>query len=108
MYSGFIYATTYSLLPTFFTLPDSYIGAIENVVLSENGSSVTVSCPILTSVNSVNWFMYDTDTTTVNVFTGISYTINATGRYYCQATEQRGVYRSNTFTVYRVGEYYYQ
>ena len=108
MDSCFIYATAHSLLPAFFTLADSYIGAIENVVLSENGSSVTVSCPVLTPMDSVNWFMYDTDTTTISVFTGISYTINATGRYYCQATEQRGVYRSNTFTVYRVGEYYYQ
>ena len=84
-----------------------YIGTIENVFLPEIGSSVTVSCPVLTPVDSVNWFMYDTDTTTVNVFTGISYAINATGRYYCQATEQRGVYRSNTFTVYRVGKYIY-
>lgn len=47
--------------------------------------------------------MYDTNTTAVNVFTGIAYAVNTTGRYYCQATEQRGVYRSNTFTVYRVG-----
>ena len=83
----------------------SYIRAIENIVLPDVRSSVNVSCPVLTPVDSVNWFMYDTDTTTVNVFTGISYAINATGRYYCQAAEQRGVYRSNTFTVYRVGEY---
>ena len=88
-----------------FLATDSYIGRINNVFLPENGSSVIVNCPILTSVDSVAWFMYDTDTTAVNVFTGINYAINTIGKYYCQATEQRGVYRSNTFTAYRVGMY---
>ena len=50
--------------------------------------------------------MIDNDTSTINVFSGIVYAINTPGRYYCQATEQRGIYRSNTFTVYRVGKDY--
>ena len=83
---------------------DAYIGSIDNVVLPEDGSSLSINCPVLTSVDSVNWFMYDNDTF-VNVFSGMNYAINTTGRYYCQATEQRGVYRSNTFTAYRVGKH---
>ena len=81
-----------------------YIGSIDNVVLPEDGSPVMVTCPVLTSVDRVNWFMYDNDTF-VNVSSGINYAISTIGRYYCQATEQRGVYRSNTFTVYRVGKH---
>ena len=50
--------------------------------------------------------MIDNDTSTINVFSGNDYAINTPGRYYCQATEQRGIYRSNTFTVYRVGKDY--
>ena len=89
-----------------FALPDSYIGSIDNVVLPENGLSVTITCPVLTSVHSVSWFMIENDASTVNVFNGIDYDINTPGRYYCQATEQRGIYRSNTFTAYRVGKDY--
>ena len=63
-----------------------------------------VTCPVLTSVDRVNWFMYDNDTF-VNVSSGINYATSTIGRYYCQASEQRGVYRSNTFTVYRVGKH---
>ena len=85
---------------------ESYIGSIDNVVLPENGLSVTVSCPVLTSVDSVSWFMIDNDTSAVNVSNDINYAINTPGRYYCQATEQRGIYRSNTFTAYRVGKDY--
>ena len=87
-------------------LLDAYIGSIGNVVLPENGSPVTVSCPVLTLVDSVSWFMINNDTSAINVFNGIDYAVNTTGRYYCQATEQRGIYRSNTFTVYRVGKHY--
>ena len=72
--------------------------------MSEDGLPVIVSCPVLTSVDSVDWFFHDTDTTVINVFSGLNYTISTAGRYYCQTTEQRGVYRSNTFTVYRLGK----
>ena len=93
------------MLTTDFTSLGSYIGSIDNVVLPETGLPVTVSCPVLTSVDSISWFMYNSDTSAINVFNGIDYNISTTGRYYCQATEQRGIYRSNTFTVYRVGKH---
>jgi len=81
-----------------------HIGAINNVVLPQSGSSVTVSCPVSTTVNSINWFMYINETSTVNVFTGIDFNATTPGRYYCEVTEQRGIYRSNSFTVYEIGK----
>ena len=52
-------------------------------------------------VDSIAWF---NATTGEEVATGNDYTISTTGSYYCQATEGRGIYRSNTFTVYRTGK----
>lgn len=82
-----------------------FIESIADVVLSENKPSVNVKCPVVPSVASVKWFMYSTNTTVINVFNGTCYAINALGRYYCQVTEQRGIYRSNTFTVYKAGKH---
>ena len=48
----------------------------------------------------IEWF----DGAGATVFNGDDYAINTTGSYYCQVTDERGVYRSNTFTVYRTGE----
>ena len=81
------------------------IGAINNIVLPQSGSPVTVHCPVAITVNSVNWFMYTEETSTINVSTGIDFDVTAPGRYYCEVTEQRGVYRSNSFTVYEIGKY---
>ena len=76
-------------------------GTIDNVVIPLNESSVTVSCPVATMVDSIEWF----DAITAEmVSTGNNYTISTTGSYYCQATEERGIYRSNTFTVYRTSK----
>ena len=74
---------------------------IDNIVIPLNESSVTVSCPVTTMVNSINWFNAITGEM---VATGNDYTISTPGSYYCQATEGRDVYRSNTFTVYRIGK----
>ena len=38
------------------------------------------------------------------MFTGINFDVTTPGRYYCEVTEQRGVYRSNSFTVYKIGK----
>ena len=89
---------------TIFVLLDLHIGSIDNVILPEE-LPVIISCPVSTSVDSVSWFMYDNDTSTISVFNGTNYFINTPGRYYCQATDHRGTYRSNTFTVYRVGKH---
>ena len=48
--------------------------------------------------------MYFDETITVTVFTGINFNVTTPGRYYCEVTEQRGVYRSNSFTVYEIGK----
>ena len=48
--------------------------------------------------------MYTNETSTVNVFTGIDFNATTPGRYYCEVTEQRGIYRSNSFTVYEIGK----
>ena len=38
------------------------------------------------------------------MFTGINFDVTIPGRYYCEVTEQRGVYRSNSFMVYKIGK----
>ena len=81
-----------------------YTGAINNIVLPQSGSPVTVKCPVSTTVNSVNWFMYTDETSTVNVFTGNNFDVITPGIYYCEVNEKRGVYRSNSFTVYKIGK----
>ena len=81
-----------------------YIGAIDNIVLPQSGSPVTVNCPVTATVNSVNWFMYIDEISTVEVFTGNNFSVTTPGRYYCEVAEQRGVYRSNSFTVYKIGK----
>jgi len=48
--------------------------------------------------------MYTNKTSTVNVFTGSDFNVTTPGRYYCEVIEQRGVYRSNSFTVYKIGK----
>jgi len=73
------------------------------MVIPLSESSVTVSCPVATMVTTVEWFNDDD----MMLATGIDYNVNATGSYYCQVTEERGVYRSNTFTVYRTGKLLY-
>ena len=52
-------------------------------------------------VGSIEWFNAATD---AMVNTGMDYSISTTGSYYCQVTEGRGIYRSNTFTVYRTSK----
>ena len=52
-------------------------------------------------VDSIEWF---NAITAAMVSTGNDYVISTTGSYYCQVTEGRGVYRSNTFTVYRTSK----
>ncbi|XP_065910088.1 uncharacterized protein [Dysidea avara] len=47
--------------------------------------------------------MYTDETSTVNVFTGNNFDVITPGIYYCEVNEQRGVYRSNSFTVYKIG-----
>jgi len=81
-----------------------YIGAISNIVLPQSGLPVNVSCPVTIAVSSITWFMYTGETSTVNVSTGINFDVTTPGRYYCEVTEQRGVYRSNSFTVYEIGK----
>ena len=48
--------------------------------------------------------MYTDETSTVNVFTGNDFDVTTAGRYYCEVTEERGVYRSNSFIVYEIGK----
>ena len=48
--------------------------------------------------------MYSDESITVTVFTGINFNVTTPGRYYCEVSEQRGVYRSNSFTVYEIGK----
>lgn len=76
-------------------------GSIDNVVIPLNASSVTVSCPVATGVDEIQWF--DVMNDTMMVATGPEYVIDSPGSYYCQVTERRRVYRSNTFTVYQTG-----
>ena len=71
------------------------------MVIPLDASSVTVSCPIATEVDEIQWFNAMNDT--MMVATGPEYVIDSSGSYYCQVTERRGVYRSNTFTVYQTG-----
>ncbi|XP_065887865.1 uncharacterized protein [Dysidea avara] len=47
--------------------------------------------------------MYTDETSTVNVFTGNNFDVITPGIYYCEVNEKRGVYRSNSFTVYKIG-----
>jgi len=73
------------------------------MVLPSDGSSLSVTCPVTGLFDSIEWFMYNTDSSsTISVSTSMNLTV--TGSYYCEVTEQRGVYRSNTFTVYAVGK----
>ena len=51
--------------------------------------------------DSIEWF---NATTRMMVSTGIDYNISEIGSYYCEVTEARGIYRSNTFTVYRTSK----
>lgn len=76
------------------------------MILPMDGSSLNVNCPAVSgSFDSIEWFMYNVDgSSTVSVSTGMDLVVNDTGSYYCEVTEQRGVYRSNTFTVYAVGK----
>ena len=60
-----------------------------------------VSCPVAAVVEEIQWFNAMDNTMVVS--TGPDYEIDTPGSYYCQVTESRGVYRSNTFTVYRTG-----
>ena len=71
------------------------------MVIPLNESSVTVSCPVATVVDEIQWF--NATDNIMMVATGLNFTIDTPGSYYCQVTESRGVYRSNTFTVYRTG-----
>ena len=49
--------------------------------------------------------MYNTNgSSTVSVSTDMDFVVTDAGSYYCEVTEQRGIYRSNTFTVYAVGK----
>ncbi|XP_065905337.1 hemicentin-1-like isoform X3 [Dysidea avara] len=81
-----------------------FTGAINNMVLPLNGSSINVTCPVSGSFDSTEWFMYSTTgSSVVSVSTGMDLVVTDAGSYYCEVTEQRGVYRSNTFTVYAVG-----
>ena len=75
------------------------------MVLPLNGSSINVTCPVSGSFDSTEWFMYSTTgSSVVSVSTGMDLVVTDAGSYYCEVTEQRGVYRSNTFTVYAVGK----
>ena len=74
---------------------------ITNVVIPLNESSVIVNCPTSNGAYSTVWFNATSD---AMVATGNDYNITATGNYYCQVTERKGIYRSNTFTVYRTSK----
>jgi len=75
------------------------------MVLPSDGSSLSVTCPVARSFDSIEWFMYNTDSrSAVSVSASMNLVVTDTGSYYCEVTEQRGVYRSNTFTVYAVGK----
>jgi len=82
-----------------------FTGAINNMVLPMDGSSLSVTCPVSGPFDNIEWFMYNINgSSTVSVSTGMDLVVNDTGSYYCEVTEQTGVYRSNTFTVYAVGK----
>ena len=71
------------------------------MVIPLDQESVTVSCPVAADmVDNIRWFDAGN---AVMVATGEDYSITSTGSYYCQVTERRGAYRSNTFFVYRTG-----
>ena len=61
-----------------------------------------MSCPVATMTDDIEIQWFDA-VNAVMVATGEEYSITNTGSYYCQVTERRGVYRSNTFFVYRTG-----
>ena len=85
------------------TIGQFFNGPIDNVVIPLTESSVNVSCPITTMVTDelIEWF--NATDPAIAVAMGVNYTITVTASYYCQVMEDRGVYRSNTFTVYRTG-----
>ena len=73
------------------------------VLPTMDGSSVNVTCPVAGPFDNIEWFSVDGNMST-SMATGVQYSITSAGSYYCQVTEQRGIYRSNTFTVFAVGK----
>ena len=71
------------------------------MVIPLDASSVNVSCPVANEFEEIQWF--NATSNAVMVATGPEYAVDTPGSYYCQVTESRGVFRSNTFIVYQTG-----
>ena len=71
------------------------------MVIPLNASSVNVICPVANEFEGIQWF--NAMNNAIVMAAGPEYMIDTPGSYYCQVTERRGVYRSNTFIVYQTG-----